>query len=368
MLVTILATVLVLGVLILVHELGHFWAAKAVDIEVPRFSIGIGPKMVGVKRGETEYVLSWFPLGGYVKMAGMADEEVQSKLEGGGTEEARPPSPRDFDAKPLWARIFVISAGVAMNMLFAFVVFTVIAHQRGVQIPLISEVAPGSAAERAGILPGDVVVAIGGRGVRAWTEMALVVDQSPGVMLPVTVQRADSLISLRVRPDSVREFSELAADTVVLGRLGVRSDPAEGFRPLSLGPAIVDGAHRTVYWVAEIYRFLWNLFSGRTSVSELGGPILIGQLSGQSARLGVWPLLGFMAIISVNLAVLNLLPIPVLDGGHLFLLVLEGVRGKGLTVEQRIRFSQVGLIVLIGVFILAFANDILRLLRGVGIG
>ncbi len=120
MLITILSTVLVLGVLILVHELGHFWAAKAVDIEVPRFSIGIGPKMVGFKRGETEYVLSWLPLGGYVKMAGMADEEVQSKLEGGGApEEVRPPSPRGFDAKPLWARMVVISAGVAMNMVFA---------------------------------------------------------------------------------------------------------------------------------------------------------------------------------------------------------------------------------------------------------
>lgn len=369
MLITILSTILVLGVLILVHELGHFWAAKAVDIEVPRFSIGIGPKMVGFKRGETEYVISWLPLGGYVKMAGMADEEVQSKFEGGGSpDEARTPSPRDFDAKPLWARMVVISAGVFMNMVFAFLVFVVIMHERGIQIPLIGEVDPDSPAEVAGLLPGDIVVAIDGRGVREWAEMALIIEQSPGRTIPLTVQRGESLLPMRATPATRREYLELAADTVELGRLGIRSDLENGYRPLGWGSAVVEGAHHTAYWVGEIYRFLWKLMTGKTSVKELGGPILIGQLSGQSARLGIWPLLGFMAIISVNLAILNMLPIPVLDGGHMFLLLLEGLRGKALTIDQRIRFSQVGLVVLIGIMILAFANDILRLLRGAGIG
>lgn len=368
MLITILSTLLVLGVLILVHELGHFWAAKAVDIEVPRFSIGIGPKMVGFKRGETEYVLSWLPIGGYVKMAGMADEEVQSKFEGGGSVEPRAPSSRDFDSKPLWARMFVISAGVLMNMVFAYLAFVVIMHERGIQIPLIGEVDPDSPAEVAGLLPGDLVVAIDGRGVREWAEMALIIEQSPGRTIPLTVRRDESLRSLRATPATRREYNQLAADTIELGRLGIRSDLENGYRPLTWRNASLEGAHHTAYWVGEIYRFLWNLMTGRTSVKELGGPILIGQLSGQSARLGIWPLLGFMAIISVNLAILNMLPIPVLDGGHMFLLVLEGIRGKSLTIEQRIRFSQVGLVVLIGIMILAFANDILRLLRGAGIG
>lgn len=368
MLITILSTVLVLGVLILVHELGHFWAAKAVDIEVPRFSIGIGPKMVGFKRGETEYVISWLPLGGYVKMAGMADEEVQSKFEGGGDMEPRAPSRRDFDAKPLWARMFVISAGVAMNMLFAYFAFVVVMHERGIQIPLIGEVAADSPAEAAGLVPGDLVVAIDGRGVREWAEMALVIEQNPGRTIPLTVKRGEELLPMRATPAVLREFNQLAADTVELGRLGITSDLENGYRPLTWRNAALEGAHHTMYWVGEIYRFLWNLMTGKTSVKELGGPILIGQLSGQSARLGIWPLLGFMAIISVNLAILNMLPIPVLDGGHMFLLALEGIRGKALTVDQRIRFSQVGLVVLIGIMILAFANDILRLLRGVGVG
>lgn len=368
MLITILSTLLVLGVLILVHELGHFWAAKAVDIEVPRFSIGIGPKMVGFKRGETEYVISWLPIGGYVKMAGMADEEVQSKLEGGGSLEARSPTSRDFDSKPLWARMFVISAGVLMNMVFAYLAFVVIMHERGIQTPLIGEVDPDSPAEVAGLLPGDLVVAIDGRGVREWAEMALIIEQNPGRTIPLTVRRDESLLAMRATPATHREYLDLAADTVELGRLGIRSDLERGYRPLTWRNAALEGAHHTAYWVGEIYRFLWNLMTGKTSVKELGGPILIGQLSGQSARLGIWPLLGFMAIISVNLAILNMLPIPVLDGGHMFLLVLEGLRGRALTVDQRIRFSQVGLVVLIGIMILAFANDILRLLRGVGIG
>ncbi|MDX1390341.1 MAG: site-2 protease family protein, partial [Acidobacteriota bacterium] len=159
MLLTIAVTILVLGVLIFVHELGHFLAAKSVDIEVPRFSIGLGPKMFGFRRGETEYVISWIPLGGYVKMAGMADEEVTSKLEGpdsGPTGEGAPLGPRDFDAKPLWARTLVITAGVIMNWVFAIIAFAAIAMGEGVVEPRITLVDEGSPAEEAGLMEGDL--------------------------------------------------------------------------------------------------------------------------------------------------------------------------------------------------------------------
>ena len=157
MILTIAVTMLVLGVLIFVHELGHFMAAKSVDIEVSRFSIGLGPKMFGVQRGETEYVFSWMPLGGYVKMAGMADEEVTAKLEGGVEPLPSSNSDRDFDAKPIWARVWVLSAGVMMNWLFAAIAFIAIAIGQGVNEPRITSVAEGSPAERAGLRADDLI-------------------------------------------------------------------------------------------------------------------------------------------------------------------------------------------------------------------
>lgn len=359
--ITILATILVLGVLILVHELGHFWAAKAVDIEVSRFSIGFGPKLFGFRRGETEYVLSAIPLGGYVKMEGMADEEAMAPLEGR-SQERRRPSSRDFDRKPLWARTVVVCAGVTMNFLFAFVAFTAIARHQGVMIPLIDEVVPDSPAALAGMQAGDVVVAINGDAVRDRERVVQHVALRPAVPVRLTVVRGEARVDVTVTPMLVREYDSFAKDTVERGRIGVVfPGTQEAHRSLSLPEAVIEGADRTGWWVASIGDFVARIVTGRTSARELGGPIVIGQLSGQFARAGLWPLLEFMAIISVNLAVLNLLPIPVLDGGHLLFLGFEAVRGRAVSVEQRLRLTQIGLLLVVGLMVWAFANDILRL-------
>jgi len=363
MLTTILATALVLGVLILVHELGHFWAAKLVDIEVSRFSIGFGPKIFGFKPGETEYVLSALPLGGYVKMEGMIDEEVTSTLEGDSPNADRQPSPRDFDAKPLWARFFVISAGVLMNLVFAFVAFSFIAHERGEYQPVVGDVTEGSPAAEVGLLAGDVIREINGRQMRDQSDVLRVIQPRAGEPLTLTVERDGQTLEVEVVPGVHRQYNEIARDTVDYGRIGVEfSGAEESYRALGVGESIVAGFRETGSWIADVGIFFARLVTGRQSPKELGGPIVIGQLSGQFARAGFWPLLDFMAIISVNLAVLNLLPIPVLDGGHLLFLAIEGLRGgKPVSVEQRLRFSQIGMLLVLGLMVWAFANDIMRL-------
>lgn len=361
MLITVLSTIVVLGVLILVHELGHFWAAKAVDIEVSRFSIGFGPKIVGFQKGETEYVLAAIPLGGYVKMEGMVGEEAVAPLEGK-TEPARKPSPRDFDAKPWWARFLVIIAGVTMNFIFAFLAFTFVARSEGIVEPIVGDLEPGFPAASAGFERGDVIVALDGRRIRNWDEVSQYVSMRPETRMEITLDREGREVEIQATPRKVVLYNELVRDSVDVGVLGITVWMERAQRDLTVTESVVAGWHRTGLWTLEIFTFLKRLVTGQGSAKELGGPIVIGQLSGAAARQGVTAFLNFMAIISVNLAVLNLLPIPVLDGGHLVFLFAEAARGgRPVSPQNRLRWTQVGLILVMGLMVLAFANDIMRL-------
>jgi regulator of sigma E protease len=446
MLLTLLATAIVLGVLVFVHELGHFITAKLADIRVPRFSIGLGPRAWGFHVGETEYVLSWVPLGGYVRMAGM--EELES-VEGGADPEARPPGsepdPRDFDAKPVGTRAIVISAGVIMNMLFAFLLYSAIAAIWGVGLepearlgrvaadalprgavaiaevplgsriltvgdrdvstwtdvqnalalspagpvtlrfaggeavalelsaddeersdlirvlnpaidPVVGLVVEGGPADRAGIAAGDRVVEVDGEPTLLWQDMVDAVSSRPGQRIPIVVDRGGERRELRLTPEPTIRVVE--GDSTTVGMIGIGlPQPRPG--PLA---ALAHGARETRRWTAFTLDVLRGLATGRVSARSVGGPILIGQLSGQVARLGVQQMLAFMALLSINLAIFNLLPIPILDGGQLVFLAVEGIRGRALSIEQRIRFSQVGMVVLMALIALVMANDILRLL------
>jgi regulator of sigma E protease len=453
---TILAAALVLGVLIFVHELGHFVTAKMVDIEVPRFSIGFGPRILGFRRGETEYVLSLLPLGGYVKMAGM--EEMEG-IEGGPSEEERveregegarrKPGPRDFESKSLAARTLVISAGVIMNLLFAVFAFSSIgliwgvpqtpepvignileelltpgtqaladvprmarlnaigsdtitnfedlrlvlstaraapteirfANAPSVTIeippqdsaratlitvfepvlesePVLTAVTEGGPAEMAGLEVDDRIIAADGERVQSWQELGAAIEANAGQILPLTVERGDRTMDILVQP----ELSDLD-NGVRVGRIGVggRSAtlavPRERLGPM---PALVYGFTETGRWVALTVDFLAGMFTGRISARSVGGPIAITQISGEAARAGVEVLINFMALLSVNLAVLNLLPIPVLDGGHLVFLLVEAVRGRPVSVEQRVRWTKVGFIMILALMTFAIGNDIVR--------
>jgi regulator of sigma E protease len=445
LLTTLVAFLIVIGVLVFVHELGHLIAAKSVDIEVPRFSIGFGPRIAGFHWGETEYVISALPLGGYVRMAGMEDTAA---LEGG-EELARPPSARDFDAKPLWARVWVVSAGVLMNFLFAIVVIAGVAliwgepvnpttrvaiagqdslagpaaplaaiplgaeisavdgvrvetwndvldqlsaqgagpmaiqFSDGQQValdlpenetdrfdvlqriqpfgePLIGEVNPGSAADVAGIEEDDRVISAAGRPIRSWTEFVDVVRANPGQALQLVVQRDGAAVPLTVTPEPTQERNA-EGDQVEIGRLGVAQQIELDHRDIGFGEAVRNGWDVTWSTSAAIVRLLGDLFTGDASPRSLGGPLTIGQISGETARAGMEVMLQWMALLSVNLAVLNLLPIPVLDGGQLLFLFIEAVRGRPLSVEQRLRLSHVGLIIVVGIMVWAITNDFLRL-------
>jgi regulator of sigma E protease len=441
---TILSTLITLSILIFVHEWGHFMAAKWVGIQVPRFSLGLGPKLWGFRRGETEYVISAIPLGGYVKMAGMEDDEAQSVLEGGAEGEAIDPD-RTFDSKPLWARTLVISAGVIMNLIFAVLVFACVAMFYGARImttqvapapnapggvsaipvgariaavgeypvseyndipdalirvpagtvpvrlgdgrsvpiqvpasdegrmaifqalpplipPLIDQVTSGSAAARAGLRRGDRVLSINGRPVADWREMVTVVRASPGRPVSMVVERSGTQRSVTLLP-AASDDRDAAGKQITVGRVGLA--PAELDRG-RVGPitALAAGAKETWRTAAGIGDILRKLVTGRMSTKNLGGIISIGEASGESARLGLGSFLTFLALFSVNLAVLNLLPIPILDGGHLMFLLAEALRGRPLSVETRVRLSQVGLIVVVALMLLANGNDVVRKVQG----
>jgi len=451
-LVSVVAFVFVLGVLIFVHELGHFLAAKAVGIGVPRFSIGFGPATpLRFRRGETEYVVAWFPLGGYVKMASLEEQEAMASIEGGPTEPEFPPD-RLFESKPLWARIVVISAGVFMNVVFGWVVYSSLAgiygstedptttvaavdattlppaarhladipagarivringdtmrsyeaisaaildpvsdrlriEIAGVAEPLLIPIrgtdaqdrlavfgslrmgwAPvagpvlvGLPAARAGIEAGDRFIAVAGDTVRTFYDLFKAVDASPDVALPVTVQRGDSVFTVSVTPQETTRTNPATGEPERVGRIGVNPS----YEPLrirySLAGAVVEGSRQTWSAAEIVWVTLKGIVLRRVSAKELGGPIFIGQVSGELARIGLSALFEFMALLSVNLAILNLLPIPVLDGGHLVFLLIEGVRGRPLSVTARIRLTQAGLFLLLGLMVLVFTNDILRI-------
>ncbi len=451
---TILALVVVLGVLIFVHEAGHFIAAKWAGIYVHRFSLGLGAPIpwLTFRRGETEYSISWLPLGGYVKMASREEDIGSSALEGGAPSQPVPPD-RVFEAKPIWKRMVVILAGVTMNALFAWAVFAFLAYKNGRQVdpvttvgrvveelvppeaaalkeirpgariirvngdsaktwdqvvstiantpdpdvrieladgsvlvlpihpdaleerlkaaqslqpfraPVVGQVLPDKPAARAGIQEGDTIVAVNGRRVEQWYDLLEVLQSSPGRDLTIDVARGVQRLSFKLRP-YVDTIPGPDGKPRVVGRIGVGVGPALASEKLGLGQAIAEGGNATLKASTQIVRTVRGLFSGRISGRTVGGPILIGQLAGQSARLGLDTFLGFMALISINLAILNLLPVPVLDGGQFLFLLAEAVIRRPLPVKLRDRLTTVGLVLIVLLMGLAFSNDLRRIFGG----
>jgi len=450
--ITILSFLVVLGVLIFVHEAGHFMAAKWAGIYVHRFSLGLGSpiKWLTFQRGETEYSVSWLPLGGYVKMASQEEEATSAALEGPGSDVPVPPD-RVFEAKPVWKRMIVILAGVTMNFLFAYLVYSGLAIRNGRQVleetrvgAVVDSLIPAGAEALRSVQPGDRIASIAGMPVTSWNDVMGQLQNAPGDVIPVALDDGRTL-ELRVHSDALRErlyvsqaiqpwrpavvdsvgpntaasraglqpgdsllaldghpitqwqdFQNLVqerprqpitmlvarggqqlelrttTDTAVVpaggdstrtigflgigGRLDVRTEE------YSLGQALGAGWRQTAESSTQIFRTVRGLFSGRVAGRELGGPILIGQLAGQATRLGLDALLGFMALISVNLAILNLLPIPVLDGGQFLFLLAEGVLRRPLSLKLRERLTAVGLVLILLLMVFAFSNDIRRVI------
>lgn len=357
MLTAIISFIVVLGSLIIVHEFGHFLVAKWSGVGVLKFSVGFGPTLFGRTVNGTEYVLSAIPLGGFVKMVGEDPDATE------------PVDPRiSFSHQSVWKRIAIVVAGPAFNLVFAFLIFTVVLATYGQRVPLeqarIGVVTKDMPAARAGLQPDDLVSAVNGTPVRTWEELATAIRGSGGQSVTLDVQRGDESLKIVVTPESRPEksiFGEAIGTTYLIGI-------ERGVELVSVGPleAIVGGAEQTVWWCRTLVMSVVKIVQGRIPAQEIGGPILIAQAAGQQAQIGLESLLLFIAVISINLGVLNLLPIPILDGGHLLFFVLEIVMRRPLDMRHREIAQQVGLVILISLMAFAFYNDILRVIRGWG--
>ena len=335
---------------IFVHELGHFLVAKRAGVSVLKFSLGFGPKISGFERGGTEYLVSAIPLGGYVKMLGEDPKEEVTDRE------------RSFSARPVGWRSAIILAGPGANFLLAIAIFWVVFM---VGVPTLAtkvgEVMEGFPARDAGILRGDRIVAIEGRPIVKWDELAKQIHQSPGRPVLLTVEREGRRFDLTVAPKATKQ-KNLFGEEQEIGLLGIA--PAEEFLTERTDPISAFG--KAVYKTYDLSRLVVltfvKLVQGVVPAKTIGGPLLVAQMAGEQARLGVLNLLFFTALLSINLGILNLLPVPILDGGHLFFSLIEAVRGRPVSLRKREMAQQVGLVLLVGLMIFAFYNDIFRLL------
>lgn len=348
--ITIIYAVIVLGILIFVHELGHFLLAKRLGVGVLKFSLGFGPKLFGRKIGETEYLISAFPLGGYVKMVGEdPDEEVSPE-----------DTSRSFSSKSAGRKIAIVAAGPLFNIAFAAVLFT-LAFMVGVPT-ITSEVGDakeGFPAFEAGVKTGDKVVSIDGVHVSKWDEVSEAIQTSKKDIISVEVFRSGSTLRFEIRPKVTKVKTIFGEDTEirVIG-IGAsknyiieRSNPVE-----AVGKGIISTWNVTKLTLVGIVKLIQRIVPAET----IGGPIMIAQMAGEQAQAGFLSLLSFMALLSINLGVLNLLPVPILDGGHLTFFTIEAIIRKPLSHRFKEIAQQVGLFLLISLMAFAFYNDITR--------
>lgn len=433
--IAVVSVTVVLGIMIFVHEWGHFIAAKLSGVRVDVFSFGFGPRLFGVKRGDTDYRLSALPLGGYVRMAG--DNPV----------EERTGEPYEFLSKPRWVRVLIAVAGPTMNVVLAFVIFWGInwvvglpydtdlrkpatvaalpqftsfhpAVEPGDQVlevngvktatwedvfnqitPLkpgelvkllvarngenatltetvpdkaapwdlvgypelpavVDEPAIGMPAEKAGMEAGDLVVQIDGKPVVTWHQLYEIVRNSNGRTVHFVVRRDGKDIPMDITPEK-----QMLPDGQVAWQIGVTERTHEIYERQGAVTAAKDAGLETVIYMRQIVDVIAGLFTGKVSISQLQSVVGIARASGQAAKRGPMSLLGLTAVISLNLGLLNLLPIPILDGGHVLLLAIEGTLRRDLSVAVKERFVQVGLVFLLGIFAFVMYNDILKLVQ-----
>lgn len=350
--ITLLAVVFVFSILIIIHELGHFIVAKRNGVRVEVFSIGFGPKLCGVKWGDTEYKISAIPLGGYVKMAGIVDESMDMAGVKG--------EPWEFLSKTIWQRFKIISAGPFMNFVLAWVIFIGVFL---VGVPVLStkigEIKPGYPAAQIDLRTNDQILEINGMKTRKWEDLVQVIYKNPDREISLKVKRDAEVFDVKVTPKA-EKTTDLFGREHVVGLIGIM--PTSEIQTEKLNPIKAGwrGTMHTLEFTALTYKGLWLLVTGQVSVKNLGGPLMIAQLAGKEAKQGFLSLFYFIALISINLAVLNFLPIPILDGGHCLFLLLEKIKGSPVSVKSQDLMQKVGLVLLLALILFATYNDILR--------
>jgi regulator of sigma E protease len=364
-----------LGPLIFVHELGHFLFAKFFGVRVEKFSLGFGPKLFGKKIGETEYLLSAFPLGGYVKMFGEGGyieggevhtsggvdnapvEEIPLNTLRELTEEEKSKS---FAHKPVHARIGIVIAGPLFNLLFAWLIFIVLCM---VGVPTVTtkigEALKDKPAAKAGVQKGDVITAINNKQITRWEQIAEIVSASKGSPLSLKIKRENKVLTFTITPEprvSRNPFGE-KVNGYAIGVASAGELITEYFGPVQ---AVVKGTEQTLNVISQTFLSVVKMAQRIVPMDSVGGPIMIADLAGKMAESGGDIFLAFIAVISINLGVLNLLPVPVLDGGHLLFFLMELVFRRPIPQKVREYAQQIGMVLLLGLMVLAFYNDILR--------
>ena len=349
---SVFAFLVVLGILIFFHEFGHFLIARLFGVGVEKFSLGFGPRLIGKKIGITDYRLSLVPLGGYVKMVGEEpDEDLDAAL-----------VPLSFTHKSVLKRFLIVFAGPFFNILLAVLIFFVISWATGILIlkPSVGSVKEGSPAFQAGFKKGDLITAIDGAPVETWEEMADRIARSNGKTLEIHVARPEGVFVLPVTPEMITA-KNLLGENIRRFVIGIGTAGDTYSKKLTLVESVTESFRQTYAIVELMVVIVAKLLTGDISIDTVGGPIMIAQMAGDQAKAGVSSLFQFIAVISVNLAVINLLPIPVLDGGHLLFFVIEAVKGRPVNLKVREIAQQVGMVILIMLMILVFYNDIIRL-------
>jgi regulator of sigma E protease len=452
----VMSALVALGILIFVHELGHFLVAKGLGVGVERFSLGFGPRIWSMRRGETEYCVSIVPLGGYVKMVGEeahGEELIHPAADATGSDPAK-----SFVLKPLWARFLIVFAGPAMNFALAAIIFSLVFGVVGIPVfapivgrvladsaaaqadlrlqdevlaingqpirhwgeveqavassrggplrlsisragerreltvtpklvpartpfgeptevlslgagpyfaPVVGEVMPGMPAAEAGLRPQDRVLALDGRPIETWDELAETISKVPGQAVTLTVERGRApsaqRLEVAVTPRAITERDPLGNE-IQVGRIGIARTSSQTYQRLDPVRALWEGTRRT--WDVTVLTLvsIWKLVTGTIAASNIGGPLQIGMAAGQQAQQGLVSYAFFLALISINLAILNLLPVPMLDGGHLLFFAIEGALGRPLSMRKREIAQQIGLALLMLLMVFALFNDISRLL------
>jgi regulator of sigma E protease len=363
---SVLGFLFVLTIVVFFHELGHFLVARWAGVRVLVFSIGFGPELVGFNdRHGTRWKVSAVPLGGYVKFLG--DGNAASVPDHAGvaamSEEERKHS---FVDQPVAPRAAIVAAGPLANFVLAIAILASLAMIFGKPItsPRVDRVQPGSAAAAAGFQPGDVVLAIDGKPIESFNEMQQIVSISAGDPLDFEVDRGGAHVMLKATP-ALKEIKDRFGNVIRQGQLGIERLPVANekhFQPVGPISALAIGVQQTWFMVERTLMYIGGVASGREAADQLGGPIRIAQISGQVASEGFPSLFGLAAVISVSIGLLNLFPVPLLDGGHLLFYAIEAVRGKPLSERAQEVGFRIGLAIVVMLMVFATYNDILHLL------
>lgn len=353
----------IISVIVFIHEFGHFWVARLCGVKVEEFSIGFGKKLFSFRdKKNTEWKFCLLPFGGYVKMFGdrsaasNPDAEVIAKM----TDEEKKSS---FVGKNVYQRAAIVVAGPIANFILAIVIFTFLFHHNGKTqvLPIIDEVVAGSAAESAGIIAKDEIIAINQEKISDFNEIRQAVIDSKAQALNLQIKRDGKIIELKLLP-KIEKRKDFFGEEVEIPTLGIAASQVVSTK-LNLGESFVLANAETYQISIKIFQTLGELITGQRSIKELGGPVKIAKYSGKSVEMGMLVVLWFGAMISINLGVMNLLPIPVLDGGHLFFYLIEAVRGKALSMKtQQIAFN-FGLSLALSLMVFTTANDLFQIFK-----